>query len=143
MSKELTDFSRTCIPYNGPSSRIVSVRFIIHKVGHAFLRPNEIHDVAYFSSMNDLKSSQTEPGVKRALILGGGFAGLNAALELGGVQGIEVTLVDRHNYHLFQPLLYQVAMAGLSPADIAMPIRSRLSRYQNTRVFWERRRLLI
>lgn len=134
MSKELTDFSRTCIPYNGPSSRIVSVRFIIHKVGHAFLRPNEIHDVAYFSSMNDLKSSQTEPGVKRALILGGGFAGLNAALELGGVQGIEVTLVDRHNYHLFQPLLYQVAMAGLSPADIAMPIRSRLSRYQNTRV---------
>ena len=84
--------------------------------------------------MNNLQSSNEGPELKQALIIGGGFAGLNAALQLGGVQGIEVTLVDRHNYHLFQPLLYQVAMAGLSPADIAMPIRSRLSRYQNTSV---------
>ncbi|WP_298868775.1 NAD(P)/FAD-dependent oxidoreductase [uncultured Gimesia sp.] len=84
--------------------------------------------------MKDLQSSKKGPETKQVLILGGGFAGLNAALELGGVQGVEVTLVDRHNYHLFQPLLYQVAMAGLSPADIAMPIRSRLSRYQNTSV---------
>jgi NADH dehydrogenase len=68
------------------------------------------------------------------LIIGGGFAGLNAAKGLGGVAGIEVTLVDRTNHHLFQPLLYQVAMAGLSPADIAAPIRSLLSRYRNIRV---------
>jgi NADH dehydrogenase len=68
------------------------------------------------------------------LIIGGGFAGLNAAKGLGGVQGIDVTLVDRTNHHLFQPLLYQVAMAGLSPADIAAPIRSMLSRYRNIRV---------
>jgi len=68
------------------------------------------------------------------LIVGGGFAGLNAAKGLGGVSGVEVTLVDRHNHHLFQPLLYQVAMAGLSPADIAAPIRSILSRYSNIRV---------
>lgn len=84
--------------------------------------------------MNTLQNagSKTEP--KRVLIIGGGFAGLNAALELGGVRGVEVTLVDRHNYHLFQPLLYQVAMAGLSPADIATPIRSLLSTYRNTSV---------
>ena len=49
-------------------------------------------------------------------------------------QSSEVTLIDRTNHHLFQPLLYQVAMAGLSPADIAAPIRSLLSRYRNIRV---------
>ncbi len=68
------------------------------------------------------------------LIIGGGFVGLNAAKGLGGVRGVEVTLLDRTNHHLFQPLLYQVAMAGLSPADIAAPIRSLLSRYRNIRV---------
>lgn len=68
------------------------------------------------------------------VIIGGGFAGLNLAKGLGGVPDIEVTLVDRTNHHLFQPLLYQVAMAGLSPADIASPIRGLLSRYRNIRV---------
>jgi len=68
------------------------------------------------------------------LIIGGGFAGLNAAKGLGGLTGVEVTLIDRTNHHLFQPLLYQVAMAGLSPADIAAPIRSILSKYRNIRV---------
>ncbi|HZN37059.1 MAG TPA: FAD-dependent oxidoreductase, partial [Pirellulaceae bacterium] len=68
------------------------------------------------------------------LIIGGGFAGLNAAKGLGGMEGIEVTLVDRTNHHLFQPLLYQVAMAGLSPAEIAAPIRSLLAGYRNIRV---------
>lgn len=70
----------------------------------------------------------------QVLIIGGGFAGLNAAKGLGNVADVEVTLVDRSNHHLFQPLLYQVAMAGLSPADIAAPIRSMLSRYRNIRV---------
>src|SRR6187455_2021471 len=68
------------------------------------------------------------------LIIGGGFAGLNAAKGLGNVPGIQVTVIDRTNHHLFQPLLYQVAMAGLSPADIAAPIRSLLSKYRNIRV---------
>jgi NADH dehydrogenase len=68
------------------------------------------------------------------LIIGGGFAGLNIAKNLGGIPDIEVTLVDRTNHHLFQPLLYQVAMAGLSPADIAAPIRSLVSQYRNVRV---------
>ena len=70
---------------------------------------------------------------KRALLLGAGFAGLNAAKILGNTD-LEVTVLDRRNYHLFQPLLYQVAMAGLSPAEIATPIRSLLSAYRNVRV---------
>lgn len=68
------------------------------------------------------------------VIVGGGFAGLNLAKGLGGVRGVDVTLIDRTNHHLFQPLLYQVAMAGLSPADIAAPIRSMLSQFHNIRV---------
>ena len=56
------------------------------------------------------------------VIVGGGFGGLSAARELAG-EGLRVTLIDRTNHHLFQPLLYQVATAGLSPADIAQPIR--------------------
>ncbi|WP_010584842.1 NAD(P)/FAD-dependent oxidoreductase [Schlesneria paludicola] len=70
----------------------------------------------------------------RVLIVGGGFAGLNLAKGLGDVPGVEVLVVDRTNHHLFQPLLYQVAMAGLSPADIAAPIRSLLARFNNIRV---------
>lgn len=60
------------------------------------------------------------------VIVGGGFAGLNAARRLlsSGPSSLRITLVDRRNHHLFQPLLYQVAMAGLSPADISTPIRS-------------------
>ena len=72
--------------------------------------------------------------MKHVVIVGGGFAGLNAAKKLGGAPDVRVTLVDRQNYHLFQPLLYQVAMAGLSPADIAAPIRSLLARYENVSV---------
>ncbi len=70
----------------------------------------------------------------RVLIVGGGFAGLNVAKGLGGADGVQVTLLDKHNHHLFQPLLYQVATAGLSPADIAAPIRSILAGYSNIRV---------
>jgi NADH dehydrogenase len=61
--------------------------------------------------------------VRRVVIIGGGFAGLNAAKALGRVP-VEITIVDRRNFHLFQPLLYQVAAAALNPSDIAYPIRS-------------------
>lgn len=71
--------------------------------------------------------------MKRAIIVGGGFGGLNVARALAN-QPIEVVLVDRANHHLFQPLLYQVALAGLSPADIAVPIRSVLRKARNLRV---------
>lgn len=67
------------------------------------------------------------------VIIGGGFGGLNAAKELDGAP-VQVILIDRSNHHLFQPLLYQVATAGLSPADIAQPIRAILSKQQNVRV---------
>src|SRR5262245_39085836 len=70
----------------------------------------------------------------QVVVVGGGFAGLAAARALGGVPDVEVTLLDRRNHHLFQPLLYQVATAGLSPAEIAAPIRNLLSRYANVRV---------
>jgi len=70
----------------------------------------------------------------KVVILGGGFAGLNAAKELGRLPGYDVLVVDRQNHHLFQPLLYQVAMAALSPADIAVPIRSILAGYPSVRV---------
>ena len=59
----------------------------------------------------------------KVVILGGGFAGLNAAKALRGAE-VEITIIDRRNFHLFQPLLYQVAMAALNPSDIAYPIRS-------------------
>lgn len=69
----------------------------------------------------------------RVVIIGGGFGGLAVAMNLRKAD-VEVVLIDRHNYHLFQPLLYQVATAGLSPADIAAPIRAVLHRNKNTRV---------
>jgi len=71
---------------------------------------------------------------RNVVIVGAGFAGLWAARDLSDVDGIQVTIVDRRNHHLFQPLLYQVAMAGLSPADIAVPIRSLFSKSGNVQV---------
>jgi NADH:ubiquinone reductase (H+-translocating) len=70
----------------------------------------------------------------RVLIVGGGFGGLNAARELGKDPRVDVTLVDRRNFHLFQPLLYQVATGALSPGEIAQPLRSILRKRRNTRV---------
>jgi NADH dehydrogenase len=64
------------------------------------------------------------PGQREVIVVGAGFAGLNAAKTLAGHDEVHVTVVDQRNHHLFQPLLYQVATAGLSPADIAVPIRS-------------------
>jgi NADH dehydrogenase len=67
------------------------------------------------------------------VIVGGGFGGLYAAKALKDAK-VQITLVDRRNHHLFQPLLYQVATAGLSPSDIAYPIRAILRRQNNTRI---------
>lgn len=69
----------------------------------------------------------------RVVIIGGGFAGLNAARKLKRAP-VEVTLIDRRNFHLFQPLLYQVATGALSPGEIASPLRYVLNRQKNTRV---------
>jgi NADH:ubiquinone reductase (H+-translocating) len=69
----------------------------------------------------------------RVVILGGGFGGLAAAQALRR-SPVEITLIDRHNYHLFQPLLYQVATGSLSPGNIAAPLRNILKRQKNTQV---------
>src|SRR6476659_3377585 len=83
---------------------------------------------------NDKSSAAGRP---RVVIIGGGFGGLNAAMGLGKAD-VDVTVVDRRNYHLFQPLLYQVATAGLSPAQIAMPIRHILRPQKNATVLMDR-----
>src|SRR6185369_11130633 len=67
------------------------------------------------------------------VIIGGGFGGLTAARALARAP-VTITLIDRRNHHLFQPLLYQVATAALNPSDIAVPIRSILRRQKNTTV---------
>src|SRR5471032_1455002 len=69
----------------------------------------------------------------RVIIVGAGFGGLEAAKKLSG-ENVRVTVIDRTNYHLFQPLLYQVATAALSPADIAAPVRAVLSKCVNVEV---------
>ena len=69
----------------------------------------------------------------KVLILGGGFAGLNAAQKLKRAP-VDLTLVDRRNFHLFQPLLYQVATGSLSPGEISAPLRGVLSKQKNALV---------
>jgi len=82
------------------------------------------------ATASPLTTALSGPGI---VIVGAGFGGLAAAMQLGSVPA-EVTVIDNHNYNLFQPLLYQVATAALSPADIAAPIRSILRDHANTRV---------
>ncbi len=72
-------------------------------------------------------------GKSKVIIIGGGFGGLFAAQALKSAP-VDVTLIDRRNYHLFQPLLYQVATGSLSPGEVAAPLRGVLSRQKNTRV---------
>ncbi|HEY7701050.1 MAG TPA: NAD(P)/FAD-dependent oxidoreductase, partial [Candidatus Limnocylindrales bacterium] len=78
------------------------------------------------------------PGAERArhrvLIVGGGFAGLYAARSLRSDPEVAVTLLDRRNFHLFQPMLYQVATGALAPSEIAQPLRSVLARQRNATV---------
>lgn len=81
----------------------------------------------------ETKQPDGQPRPHRVVIVGGGFGGLYAAQRLGGAP-VQVTLIDRRNFHLFQPLLYQVATGGLSPGDIASPLRAVLNKQKNTRV---------
>src|SRR5580698_3087182 len=67
------------------------------------------------------------------VVVGGGFAGVSVVKHLAN-KPVRVTLIDRHNFHAFLPLLYQVATAGLEPADVAYPIRTIFGRAQNVRV---------
>ena len=71
---------------------------------------------------------------KNIVLVGAGFVGINAAKDLAKSSKLCLTVIDRSNHHLFQPLLYQVAAAGLSPAEIAIPIRSLFSNKDNVKV---------
>jgi NADH dehydrogenase FAD-containing subunit len=84
------------------------------------------------SSLSEPIHTTTEATRPRVIIIGGGFGGLSAARA-----PVNITLVDRHNYHLFQPLLYQVATAALAPNSIAAPIRALLRRQANATVLME------
>jgi NADH dehydrogenase len=88
------------------------------------------------TSAPEIRSARGQPvsPLRKVVIIGGGFGGLSAAQHLKS-DLVEVTLVDRRNYHLFQPLLYQVATGSLSPGEIAAPLRSILSKQKNTRVW--------
>lgn len=81
-----------------------------------------------------MSAEQNGRSPHRIVIVGGGFAGLYAAKALGNTAGIHVTLIDKRNFHLFQPLLYQVATGRLSPGDISSPLRGILSHHLNTTV---------
>ncbi|HBA92383.1 MAG TPA: FAD-dependent oxidoreductase, partial [Anaerolineaceae bacterium] len=72
----------------------------------------------------------SKQNLKHVVIVGGGFGGLRAARRLAKAP-VCITLIDRNNYHLFQPLLYQVATAGVSPTDVAYPLRSIFRRQKN------------
>lgn len=84
--------------------------------------------------MADAVSSPASPKV---VIVGGGFGGLYAAKALGHSKKFDVTLIDKRNFHLFQPLLYQVATGKLSPGDISSPLRAILSRYRTVKVLMD------
>ena len=84
----------------------------------------------------DRPAEPSHPRRPRVVIVGGGFAGIHAANGLARL-AVDVTVVDRRNHYTFQPLLYQVALAVLSPADIAQPIRSILRNHRNTQVLMD------
>jgi NADH dehydrogenase len=92
--------------------------------------------------MAEIPAKSNPPAVRnlpprpRVVVVGGGFAGLSAGNALAGMN-VDVTLLDRRNHHTFQPLLYQVALAVLSPADIAQPIRSIFSKKKNIEVLMD------
>jgi len=86
--------------------------------------------------MHKIDHSSSQAIRPKVLVVGGGFGGLSAAMGLAHLP-VDVTLMDRRNYHLFQPLLYQVALAVLSPADIAQPIRAILRDHKNIEVLMD------
>ncbi|MFQ4137980.1 NAD(P)/FAD-dependent oxidoreductase [Nodosilinea sp. PGN35] len=84
-----------------------------------------------------MENTAVETRPHRVVIVGGGFGGLYAAKALGKTKRVEITLIDKRNFHLFQPLLYQVATGKLSPGDISSPLRAILSRYRRVKVLMD------
>src|SRR3954454_8437545 len=94
------------------------------------LLPSAVYVGLWLATMLPMTQHVTRP---RVVVIGAGFAGLNAAKSLANAP-VDVTVVDRKNHHTFQPLLYQVALAVLSPAEIASPVRTVLRQAANTEV---------
>ena len=119
------------------SAPIPVAKLLIRRYGYAADEPTELTAaVGYTRPDCNEPSDEKHPETSRpprVVIVGAGFGGLAAAKALRRTP-VQVTLVDRRNYHLFQPLLYQVATAGLSPADIAAPIRGIVRGQSNTSV---------
>src|SRR5512146_3550 len=97
------------------------------------MNPMSAESLADSKLPQPVEATPKTPSAPHIVIIGAGFGGLWAATALAHAS-VRLTVIDERNYHLFQPLLYQVATAGLSPADIAEPIRSILARQKNTRV---------
>jgi NADPH-dependent 2,4-dienoyl-CoA reductase/sulfur reductase-like enzyme len=126
------------LPFIGGAHRIDRKAAFHPAVPDPYILPVATED----SAMDGLieRFAKVEPGSvsvtgrrPRVVIIGAGFGGLTAAMRLKRTDA-DVMVVDRRNYHLFQPLLYQVATAALSPADIAAPIRGILARHANAKV---------
>src|SRR5271167_72971 len=83
--------------------------------------------------MNSISTAPDVPGTHRVVVIGGGFGGLRAVQGLRRAP-VEVTLIDRRNFHLFQPLTYQIATGALAPGEIAYPLRAIFKRDRNIRV---------
>src|SRR5579875_3653186 len=101
------------------------------KRGHNYMdNTTTYQELAQTPTAQAVEKTTTAPHV---VIVGGGFGGLQAAKALGK-HPVQVTVIDHNNFHLFQPMLYQVATAGLSPSDIANPLRAVLEKQHNTGV---------
>ena len=96
-------------------------------------RPSDLRSSATLARLGRMATTTDRPR-HRVVIVGGGFAGLYAAKQLGIDPEVALTVVDRRNFHLFQPMLYQVATGALSPGEIAQPLRSVLRKQRNTTV---------
>ena len=118
-----------CRPYGGRQPRHErSFRFVLGSV------PNKIshHCPCNLLIVDTRARARTLSEQPRVVVVGAGFAGLAACERLAKAQ-VDVVVVDRHNYNTFQPLLYQVATAGLNPGDIAYPIRAYTGLHENVR----------
>ena len=98
---------------------------------HPFRPRAELSDIATPGEPGSVPGRRS--GRPRVVVLGGGFGGLSTVQALRRAP-VDITVIDQRNHHLFQPLLYQVATAGLSPAEIAAPIRAIVGRFPNVRV---------
>ncbi len=111
-------------------------RFNTHKAGiafEAFTRAGK-HLPKFSKNIENCVNLLCKPSKMKVVIVGGGFAGLRLARKLNNKPGIEVTLMDRFNYHQFQPLFYQVATAGLDASNISFPLRKVFQRSKNVRI---------